>query len=187
MVVRQARRARVVAETPGRVLDVEVPDDVEPVPAPDGPLRPVPLVRADTGEVTGDLLVWVRDGRLSGFERSWWTDAAPTAWPGPSQVGFDADLPTTTPEEYLGQVRAVVWEATELVGAAALTNVTSLVEHGEPAEGMCALAWVLVQRETRVPARMVADIRRLSAGIVPAEELPDGLDALVLPPGHGRP
>ena len=87
----------------------------------------------------------------------------------------------TTPADYLGQVWAVAWEAAEVLPPPALRNVMSLIEHGEPAEGMCSLAWVLVTRRVRVPARMIADIRRLAADLVPVEHMPDGLDALALP------
>ena len=92
-VARQAERARVTRETPGRMLDVEVPDDVDLIPAPDGPLRPIPQVVEVSGEVTGELMVWLRDGRLTGLERPWWTEEAPTGWPTPAQLQFSPTVP----------------------------------------------------------------------------------------------
>lgn len=85
----QAARAVVVAHVEGRSVDVAVPDDVPPVPAADGPLRPVVSVVDATGEATGELLVWVRGGRLVGLERPWWTDEPPTSWPGPDDLRRD--------------------------------------------------------------------------------------------------
>lgn len=82
----QATHAVVTAEVAGRSVDVVVTGDVAVVPAPDGPLRPVPQVVDADGRATGELLVWVRDGRLTGLERPWWTDEAPTDWPAPSDL-----------------------------------------------------------------------------------------------------
>lgn len=93
-VLRQAVQAWVVGETQGRTVDVGVPDDADPVRSPDGPLRPVPHVVSAAGETTGDLMVWVRDGRLIGLERSWWTDDAPTRWPTADEVVFPETTPT---------------------------------------------------------------------------------------------
>lgn len=87
----QLATAQVTSEVPGRMLDVQVPGSVPSVPAPDGPLRPIPTV-VDDGEATGELLVWVKGGRLVGLERPWWTDEAPTDWPSPDDLRFpDAD------------------------------------------------------------------------------------------------
>lgn len=79
-------------------------------------------------------------------------------------------------DEYLGKVQATVWLASDFVSAPGLAEAQRLVDHGEPAEGMCALAWVIVNENARVPAGVIRDIRTLSEELVPAEELPATLD-----------
>jgi hypothetical protein len=79
-------------------------------------------------------------------------------------------------EDYLGRVQATVWSASDYVSAGGLAEAQRLVEHGEPAEGMCVLAWVIVNEDVRVPASLVRDIRALSEGLVPADDLPAALD-----------
>jgi hypothetical protein len=71
--------------------------------------------------------------------------------------------------------RATFWLAADFVSAAALAEAQHLVDHGEPAEGMCVLAWVIVNENVRVPARLIQDIRMFSEDLVPAEELPETL------------
>lgn len=88
-VTRQASKALLVSETAGRRLDVSVPMNSVLIPAPNGPLRPIPGVETITGESTGELMVWVRDGLLIGLERPWWTDEAPDEWPGVEDLRFD--------------------------------------------------------------------------------------------------
>lgn len=79
-------------------------------------------------------------------------------------------------DDYLGRVRATLWAAAEIVSAAGLAEAQRLVDHGEPAEGMCILAWVIVNEDVRVPAALIRDIRELSEELVPADELPASLD-----------
>jgi hypothetical protein len=79
-------------------------------------------------------------------------------------------------EEYLGRVRATVWLASDYVSAAGLAEAQRLVDHGEPAEGMCVLAWVIVNEGAQVPTRLIQDIKVLSGELVPVEELPATLD-----------
>lgn len=38
------------------------------------------------GELLGELLVWLRGGRLAGLEYAWVTDTAPTGMPEPEDV-----------------------------------------------------------------------------------------------------
>lgn len=79
-------------------------------------------------------------------------------------------------DDYLGRVQATVWLASDHVSASGLAEAQRLVDHGEPAEGMCVLAWVIVNEDVRVPASLIRDIRALSEELVPAEELPATLD-----------
>ncbi|WP_206311716.1 hypothetical protein [Streptomyces sp. DASNCL29] len=43
-------------------------------------------VKNSSGELVGELLLWVSGGRLSALECSWYTDEAPTALPDPGDV-----------------------------------------------------------------------------------------------------
>jgi hypothetical protein len=79
-------------------------------------------------------------------------------------------------EVYLGKVQATVWSASTYVSAAGLAEAQRPVDHGEPAEGMCVLAWVIVNEDVRVPASLIRDIRTLSEELVPADDLPATLD-----------
>lgn len=79
-------------------------------------------------------------------------------------------------DDYLGRVTAALWLASEYVSATGLAEAQRLVDHGEPAEGMCILAWVIVNEDVRVPASLIRDIRALSEELVAAEQLPPGLD-----------
>ena len=79
-------------------------------------------------------------------------------------------------EAYLGRVQATVWSASTYVSAAGLAEAQRLVDHGEPAEGMCVLAWVIVNEDVRVPPDVIGSIRALSEELIPSEELPGTLD-----------
>jgi hypothetical protein len=79
-------------------------------------------------------------------------------------------------DDYLGRVRATLWLAADYVSATGLAEAKRLVDHGEPAEGMCVLAWIIVSEDVRVPADLIRDIRALSEELVPPEELPASLD-----------
>lgn len=82
----------------------------------------------------------------------------------------------TTPEDYHAEVQAVVAEAAERFEAPLLRNVRSLVDNGEPAEGLLELAWLIVAQGAEVPRRMLDDLRRLSQELVPADMFPEDLD-----------
>ena len=78
-------------------------------------------------------------------------------------------------ETYLGQVEALVieqdWLPPEELGV-----VWRLVEHGEPAEGLCQLAWVITNRRRGVPAEVITSVRRLTEGLVDPADPPPNLD-----------
>lgn len=38
------------------------------------------------GEILGELMIWLKDGRLSGLEYAWVTDTAPAGMPEPEDV-----------------------------------------------------------------------------------------------------
>lgn len=81
---RQAEHATVVRCT-ATMLDVEVPSGMPIVELSDGPAPCVALVY-DGEQLVGELLVWVRDGRLIGLEQAWYTDDPPKSWPSPDTL-----------------------------------------------------------------------------------------------------
>lgn len=88
VLAKQVERARLVDETPGRWARFAVPEEVEKVVLPDGPLREIPAIVDSNGTLTGELIVWVTGGRISDLERPWYTDQAPDSWPDPENLDF---------------------------------------------------------------------------------------------------
>ncbi|WP_433673992.1 hypothetical protein [Microbacterium gorillae] len=84
ILMQQARRARVVASSP-TMIDVDVPTTEPLLDLPDGPIAGRLLV-VTADELSGEILIWVRSGRLIGLEQAWYTDSAPAGWPQPSQL-----------------------------------------------------------------------------------------------------
>lgn len=82
--IRQAIAATVVRESP-TMVDVTVSADVELVELDDGP-APVRALVYQGDTLSGEVLVWVRGGRLIGLEQAWYTDDSPQSWPSPDQV-----------------------------------------------------------------------------------------------------
>lgn len=80
-----------------------------------------------------------------------------------------------TPDEYLGRVQATVWRAAEYVPAGRLDEVYRLINHGEPAEGLCSLAWVIVNTKSPVPGEVIEAIYEYTAELVDDEFLPPKL------------
>ncbi len=80
-------------------------------------------------------------------------------------------------DDYLGRVQATVWDAAGWVSAEGIARVQHLVDHGEPAEGMCSLAWIIVNEQTMVPRALIDAIRRYSEDLVADEYMPDDLDS----------
>jgi hypothetical protein len=81
-----------------------------------------------------------------------------------------------TPDDYLGRVRATAWWAAEYVPQSRLDEVYELIEHGEPAEGLCTLAWAIVRERVFVPGGLIEAIRELTAHIVDAAHMPSDLE-----------
>src|SRR6266511_4149120 len=79
-------------------------------------------------------------------------------------------------DEYLGRVRGLVISLWGILTAEESDRVEHLIDHGEPAEGMLTLAWIIVKEGKRVPAEAIAAIRELSRGLVPEEYMPPTLD-----------
>ena len=78
-------------------------------------------------------------------------------------------------DDYYHRARAIVWEAAGYVSEARLDEVRRLIDHGEPAESLCSLAWAIVAEEAQVPRRMIEDIRLYSSDLVCEELMPGNL------------
>lgn len=61
----------------------------------------------------------------------------------------------------------------ELVPRLNLRDAESLLQHGEPAEGVLNLAWALASSDKEVPAHLGETIRELTAELIPEDELPE--------------
>lgn len=82
--IRQAAAATVVRSSP-TMLDLAVSPEIPEVAIEDGPTPGRALIY-DGVKLVGELLVWVRAGRLIGLEQAWYTDEPPTNWPTPDRV-----------------------------------------------------------------------------------------------------
>jgi hypothetical protein len=83
-------------------------------------------------------------------------------------------------DEYLLQVRAVVDLSRHALTDDELASVDRLIDHDEPAEGLHTLAWIVVEKNKRVPVEVIEGIRRLTAGLVDPNDLPPNLDLQVI-------
>lgn len=81
---RQAETATVVRSS-ATMLDVTVQSDSPLVDVPDGPIPGLALIY-ERERLVGELLVWVREGRLIGLEQAWYTDEPPQSWPSTEEV-----------------------------------------------------------------------------------------------------
>ena len=95
------------------------------------------------------------------------------------RFGHDRRVPDhSAMEDYLGWVHGLRMAAGELLPAEALTNVDSLIEHGEPAEGVCSLAWALYNADIAIPRWVNEAIRDLANELIDPAHMP--------PPLRGR-
>jgi hypothetical protein len=83
--VRQVQSLDVVGG-PVTMLDLSVSEQTLASPFPDGPAPFSAMVVDSAGTAIGELLVWVKDGRLSSLEYAWWTDSQPERLPSIDQV-----------------------------------------------------------------------------------------------------
>lgn len=81
----QQARVATVTSYSATMIDVVVPDSAPRLDLDDGPIPTRALVDRED-ELTGEIVVWVRAGRLIGLEQAWYTDEPPIAWPLPDAV-----------------------------------------------------------------------------------------------------
>lgn len=79
-------------------------------------------------------------------------------------------------DAYYGRVQATLWESAGWVSIERRAWAQHLIDHGEPAEGMRALAFAIVEEGTPVPRSLIVAIRDLSEGLVDEEDMPTNLD-----------
>jgi hypothetical protein len=82
-------------------------------------------------------------------------------------------------DAYLGRTRGLFISLADRLTQSERYAVDDLIEHGEPAEGMRALAWIIVENQMRVPASVASALRELTAGLIDDEDMPPGLDGCV--------
>jgi hypothetical protein len=80
-------------------------------------------------------------------------------------------------DDYLGRVHALVISISDRFTAEEMRQVQHLIDHGEPAEGLRALAWFTVDRNRTLPHGAIASIRELTVSLIPAEHMPPDLEA----------
>ncbi len=77
--IAQVPRTRVVGGIP-TLLDLAVVTPATAASCPDGPLPLRAFVEGLGSDVEGEIIVWVKNGYLSGLEFAWFTDEGPTAF-----------------------------------------------------------------------------------------------------------
>ena len=68
------------------MIDLLAPTLAPRVAVPDGPLPVRAVVVNDSEQSVGEILVWFKDGLLTGIEQAWYTDHPPMNWPHPDAV-----------------------------------------------------------------------------------------------------
>jgi hypothetical protein len=86
---------------------------------------------------------------------------------------------TSDLDDYVGRVRGVLISVADRFTPRQCGEVEHLIEHGEPAEGMRTLAWIIVEEGRRVPRATVVALRELTAGLIPDDDMPSTLEDFV--------
>jgi hypothetical protein len=76
-------------------------------------------------------------------------------------------------EAYLRRCLAFFDEVRGLVPDLDLRDAESLLQHGEPAEGISNLAWALASSDVKVLPLLAETIRELTTELIPEDELPE--------------
>lgn len=76
-------------------------------------------------------------------------------------------------DAYLQRCLAFFDEVRGLVPDLDLRDAQSLLQHGEPAEGISNLAWALASSNKKVSPHLAETIRELTAELIPEDELPE--------------
>ena len=87
----------------------------------------------------------------------------------------------TTPEEYYAKCRALMADLDGTLTPEETAEVFHLIDHGEPAEGLRTLAWIIVEEGKQVPASVIVKLRELVDGPIDPEHLPRNLNRHAIP------
>ena len=79
-------------------------------------------------------------------------------------------------EEYKKKVLSLLSDVQNYLDEREQREVRHLVDHNEHGEALCSIAWIIVDKKTRVPARIITSIRGLSDGLNVEDEFPPNLD-----------
>lgn len=79
---------------------------------------------------------------------------------------------TSAQDRYLGRVHGLRIALADVLPSDAFAQADSLIQHGEPAEGVCYLAWALHNAGVEPPPWTVRDVQELTKGLVEPEHLP---------------
>lgn len=82
-----------------------------------------------------------------------------------------------TAEEYAGRCRALVVEWSPRLPSDDVDWAMHLIDHDEPAEGLCWLAWSIDDARIIPAAAEIHEIRRLIDDVVPESSLPESFRA----------
>ena len=78
-------------------------------------------------------------------------------------------------DDYLHRVRGLLSSVASVLTVEEQDELSHLIDHGEPAEALRALAWIVVEENKRIPASAIAAIRELTSGLVDENDLPNKL------------
>jgi hypothetical protein len=82
-------------------------------------------------------------------------------------------------ESYVRQVRELLELSKQVLTPSQVDEVEHLIRHGERAEGLHTLAWIIVEENLQVSADIVNDIRALSEGLIDPDQLPPNLESQI--------
>jgi hypothetical protein len=71
---------------PITMVNMRVTPSTPPAPIPDGPVPVSTMVIASELEAIGEIIIWVKEGRLDGLEYAWYTDSPPDHLPTVEQL-----------------------------------------------------------------------------------------------------
>ena len=63
--------------------------------------------------------------------------------------------------------------------AAEIAEVHHLIDHGEPAEGLRALAWIIEEEKKQVPLSVKRSICGLTRGLIGDEHMPESFRGII--------
>ncbi|WP_367991721.1 hypothetical protein [Nocardioides eburneus] len=78
---------------------------------------------------------------------------------------------------YIKNVIATLDLAKKYLPVEELLEAERLVDHGEPAEGMCSIAWAISNVGVMVPRELIDRVRAYSSELVEEEFMPPDLDS----------